>query len=241
MNPLEKPTSDHAAELRGAIAQTRLVFEGCGDAQDALEYLEQVLKAGQRGEIPAHACEPAASQAICNLAIKVDTTGLERATALANQFNEMLQGWAPALAKLNDSIATTMSAAAEKAAAAMASKAAQLVIQAEKAAAGAAARAALDPVAVLSREVFSLSDQLQQPADLVAQLLVLAELRGLGAEHAPTGPKRGVTEYHFYFDSVRVDHSESIRSTRDAKAAAICAANAVQAGIMAFDNANPQP
>lgn len=175
-------TIDHTAELRGAIAQTRLVFEGHRDAQDALEYLEQVLKAGQRAEVPAHACTPAASQAICNLAIKVDTIDLERATALANRFNEMLQGWAPALAKLKDSITTTMSAAAEQAAAAMAAQSAQLVIQAEKAAAGAAARATVDPVAVLSRELFSLADKLQQPADLVVQLLVLAELRGMRAE-----------------------------------------------------------
>ena len=57
----ETPTIDHAAELRGAIAQTRLVFEGHRDAQDALEYLEQVLKAGQRAEAPAHACAPTPS------------------------------------------------------------------------------------------------------------------------------------------------------------------------------------
>ena len=180
----DTPPTDHAAELRGAIAQTRLVFEGHRDAQDALEYLEQVLKAGQRAEVPAHPCAPAASQAICNLAIKIDTSYLDRATALANQFNEMLQGWAPAMAKLKDSIATTMSAAAEKAAAAIAAESAQLVIQAEKAAAGAAARATVDPLAVLSREVFSLSNKLQQPADLVVQLLVLAELRGMRAEQA---------------------------------------------------------
>ena len=182
----DTPPIDHAAELRGAIAQTRLVFEGHRDAQDALEYLEQVLKAGQRAEVPAHACEPAASQAICNLAIKIDTSDLERATALANQFNEMLQGWAPALAKLNDSIATTMSAAA-----AMAAESAQLVIQAEKAAASVAARATVDPVAVLSREVFSLSNKLQQPADLVVQMLVLAELRGMRAEQASDRFARG--------------------------------------------------
>ena len=124
-------TIDHAAELRGAIAQTRLVFEGHRVAQDALEYLEQVLKAGQRAEVPTHACAPEA-----------------------------------------------------RAAAAMAAESAQLVIQAEKAAAGAAARATVEPVAVLSRELFSLADKLQQPADLVVQLLVLAELRGMRAEQA---------------------------------------------------------
>lgn len=43
-------TSDHAAELRGAITQRRQAFESHRDTQDALEYLQQVLKAGQRGE-----------------------------------------------------------------------------------------------------------------------------------------------------------------------------------------------
>lgn len=167
------PSIDHAAELRGAIAQTRLVFEGHRDAQDALEYLEQVLAGGQGAEVPARACEPAASQAICNLAINVDTTDLERATALANQFNDMLQGWAPALAKLSDHITTTMSPAGEKAAASV------------------AARATIDPVVVLSREVFSLSNKLQQPADLVVQMLVLAELRVMRAEQASDRFARG--------------------------------------------------
>lgn len=134
----ETVTIDHAAELRGAIAQTRLVFEGHRDAQDALEYLEQVLKAGQRAEVPAHACAPEA-----------------------------------------------------RAAAAMAAESAQLVSQAEKAAAGAAARATVDPVAVLSCELFSLADKLQQPADLVVQLLVLAELRGMRAEQASDRFARG--------------------------------------------------
>ena len=134
----ETPIIDHAAELRGAIAQTRLVFEGHRDAQDALEYLEQVLKAGQRAEVPAHACTPEAL-----------------------------------------------------AAAAMAAESEQLVIQAEKAAAGAAARATVDPVAVLSRELFILADKLHQPADLVVQLLVLAELRGMRAEQASDRFARG--------------------------------------------------
>ncbi|WP_071076171.1 transcriptional regulator [Janthinobacterium lividum] len=182
-------TIDHAAELRGAIAQTRLVFEGHRDAQDALEYLEQVLVLDQCAEVPAPACTPedhpakaggapAASQAICNPAINIDTSDLERATALAEQFNEMLQGWAPALAKLSDRITATMAAAAEHAAEALAAESAQLAVQAEKAAASVAARARVDPVAVLSREVFSLSNKLQQPADLTVQMMLLAELRG---------------------------------------------------------------
>ena len=101
----ETPTIDHAAELRGAIAQTRLVFEGHRDAQDALEYLEQVLKAGQRAEVPAHACAPTPPR---------DNSAL----------------------------------------------------------------------AQLKRELFTTANQLHQPADLVVQLLVLAELRGLRAEQA---------------------------------------------------------
>lgn len=104
-------TIDHAAELRGAIAQTRLVFEGHRDAQDALEYLEQVLKAGQRAEVPAHACTPAPR----------DNSAL----------------------------------------------------------------------AQIKRELFTTADQLQQPADLVVQLLVLAELRGMRAEQASDCFARG--------------------------------------------------
>lgn len=96
-------TIDHAAELRGAIAQTRLVFEGHRDAQDALEYLEQVLRAGQRAEVPAHACTPTP-------------------------------------ARDNSSLAQ------------------------------------------LKHELFITANQLQQPADLVVQMLVLAELRGMRAE-----------------------------------------------------------
>ena len=107
----ETPTIDHAAELRGAIAQTRLVFEGHCDAQDALEYLEQVLKAGQRTEVPAPTCTPAPR----------DNSAL----------------------------------------------------------------------AQVKREVFTAADQLQQPADLVVQLLVLAELRGMRAEQASDRFARG--------------------------------------------------
>lgn len=107
----ETPTIDYAAELRGAIAQTRLVFEGHRDAQDALEYLEQVLKAGQRAEVPAHACAPAPR----------DNSAL----------------------------------------------------------------------AQVKREVFTAADQLQQPADLVVQLLLLTELRGMRAEQASDRFARG--------------------------------------------------
>ena len=110
----ETPTVDHAAELRGAIAQTRLVFEGHRDAQEALEYLEQVMKAGQRAEVPERACAPA---------VAYDNSAL----------------------------------------------------------------------AQLKRELFTSADQLQQPADLVVQLLVLvlAELRGMRAEQASDRFARG--------------------------------------------------
>jgi DNA-binding transcriptional regulator YdaS (Cro superfamily) len=106
------PSIDHAAELRGAIAQTRLVFEGHRDAQDALEYLEQVLKADQRAEVPAPACTPAPAR---------DNSAL----------------------------------------------------------------------AQIKRELFTTADQLQQPADLVVQLLVLAELRSMRAEQASDRFARG--------------------------------------------------
>ena len=97
-------TVDHAAELRGAIAQTRLVFEGHRDAQDALEYLEQVLAAGTaRAAVPAPACTPAPPR--------------------------------------DNSV-----------------------------------------LAQIKREVFTTADQLQQPADLTVQLMLLAELRGMRAE-----------------------------------------------------------
>ena len=105
-------TTDHAAELRGAITQTRHVFEGHPDAQDALEYLEQVLKAGQRAEVPAHACTPAPAR---------DNSALDQ----------------------------------------------------------------------FKHELFATADHLQQPADLVAQLLVLAELRGMRAEQASDRFARG--------------------------------------------------
>lgn len=44
--PLARPTIDHAAELVSAIAQTRFVFEGNQDVDQALDYLRAVLDAG---------------------------------------------------------------------------------------------------------------------------------------------------------------------------------------------------
>lgn len=123
--------ADHAAELRGAIAQTRLVFEGHRDAQDALEYLEQVVKAGQRAEVPAHACAPAPS----------DSRGIEQYV---------------------DTPACTPAPARDNSA-----------------------------LAQIKRELFTAADQLQQPADLVVQLLVLVELRGMRAEQASDRFARG--------------------------------------------------
>lgn len=68
-------------------------------------------------------------------------------------------------------------ATADQAAAALAAESAQKWADAERGAARAAARSEADSLAVLSREVFSLADKLQQPADLVVQLMALAELR----------------------------------------------------------------
>lgn len=107
----EMPTIDHASELRGAIAQTRLVFEGHRDAQDALEYLEQVLKA-----------TPAASE----------SRGVEYYV---------------------DTPASTPGSPRDNSA-----------------------------LAQIKRELFTATEQLQQPADLVVQLLMLAELRGMRAD-----------------------------------------------------------
>lgn len=121
-NFLGVPSIDHAAELRGAIAQTRLVFEGHRDAQDALEYLEQVLKAGQRAEVPAHACAPAPSDSR-GVDVLLDTPACKSAPPRDNS-----------------------------------------------------------ALAQIKRELFTAADQLQQPADLVVQLLVLAELRGMRCE-----------------------------------------------------------
>ena len=115
-------TIDHAAELRGAIAQTRLVFEGHRDAQDALEYLERVLKAGQRAEVPAHACTPAPGDSR-GVDVMLDTPACKSAPPRDNS-----------------------------------------------------------ALAQIKRELFTTADQLQQPADLVVQMLVLAELRGMRAE-----------------------------------------------------------
>ncbi|MGK5044925.1 transcriptional regulator [Janthinobacterium sp. GB4P2] len=124
-------TIDHAVELRGAIAQTRLVFEGHRDAQDALEYLEQVLKAGQRAEVPAHACTPAPSDSR-GVDVLLDTPACKSAPPRDNS-----------------------------------------------------------ALAQIKRELFTAADQLQQPADLVVQLLVLAELRSMRAEQASDRFARG--------------------------------------------------
>ncbi|ATD62517.1 MAG: hypothetical protein ACOH2S_27540 [Janthinobacterium svalbardensis] len=46
-------------------------------------------------------------------------------------------------------------------------------------------------LAQIKRELLTAADQLQQPADLVVQLLVLAELRGMRAEQASDRFSRG--------------------------------------------------
>lgn len=173
----DTPPIDHAAELRGAIAQTRLVFEGHRDAQDALEYLEQVLKAGQRAEVPAHACTPAAH----------DQTEIEPARLTVREAAKNLLKWIEskhrppqhdhfgtmALVRLN-ALATLADAVANE-----------------------ELRGVEPPprdnsaLAQIKRELFTTADQLQQPADLVVQLLVLAELRGMRAEQASDRFARG--------------------------------------------------
>ena len=107
-------TIDHAAELRGAIAQTRLVFEGSSHAEQALDYLELVLTS--------------------NIAKSIAAT----------------------LTEMKDAMPTAASVPPRDNSA----------------------------LAQIKRELFTTADQLQQPADLVVQLLVLAELRGMRAEQA---------------------------------------------------------
>ena len=161
----DTPPIDHAAELRGAIAQTRLVFEGHRDAQDALEYLEQVLKAGQRAEVPAHACTPAAH----------DQTEIEPARLTVREAAKNLLKWIEskhrppqhdhfgtmALVRLN-ALATLADAVANE-----------------------ELRGVEPPprdnsaLAQIKRELFTTADQLQQPVDLTVQLMLLAELRML--------------------------------------------------------------
>ena len=103
------PSIDHAAELRVAIAQTRLVFEGSTHADQALDYLELVLTS--------------------NIAKSIAATLTEMKDAMPKT----------ALAPPRDNSA----------------------------------------LAQIKRELFITADQLQQPADLVVQMLVLAELRGM--------------------------------------------------------------
>lgn len=102
-------TIDHAAELRGAIAQTRLVFEGSSHVEQALDYLELVLAS--------------------NIAKSIAAT----------------------LTEMKDALPTAASVPPRDNSA----------------------------LAQIKREVFTTADQLQQPADLVVQMLVLAELRGM--------------------------------------------------------------
>ncbi|MFS2007948.1 hypothetical protein ACEN9F_30510 [Duganella sp. CT11-25] len=130
-------TTDHAAQLRHAITETRIVFESEPAAGEALDYLEAVL---------------------ANIPAQPGTAGA--ALVVGGECHRGFAGNIPL--------------AADKATAAMAAESAQLVADAERSVAARGEPAAL---AELSREVFSLSSKLQQPADLAVQLLVLAELR----------------------------------------------------------------
>jgi hypothetical protein len=153
---------DHAAELRAAILQTRAVFEGQPGAADVIEYLEQVLAAAA----------PLPAQTGTAVGLPADYIDLIVTTGRADASIAK-----ESLAAAGAALVVVEKSAADQAAAAMVAESEQLVIQAEKAVAGAAARAEVDRLAVLSREVFTLADKLQQPADLVVQLMVLAELR----------------------------------------------------------------
>ena len=105
------PSIDHAAELRGAIAQTRLVFEGSSHVEQALDYLELVLAS--------------------NIAKSIAAT----------------------LTEMKDALPTAASVPPRDNSA----------------------------LAQIKRELFTAADQLQQPADLTVQLMLLAELRGMRA------------------------------------------------------------
>lgn len=120
----------HAAELRGAIAQTRIVFESEPAASDVLNYLQAVMDAAPAG----------------------------------------------ALAQTSE---------ADQAAAMMRAESAQMVADAERSVDARKIASPPAPLVALSKEVFTLSNKLMQPADLTAQLLVLAELRGLRADLSP--------------------------------------------------------
>lgn len=144
---------------------------------------EQAAGAAQQAASSTASDQAAADTAtiIAKLALDIDTSAITVALAMIEQLSQAVAGLSELdglCASITDSLSATTSCA-DQAAAAMAAESAQLVADAEKAAAAAAARAAVDPLAVLSREVFSLAEKFQQPADLVVQLMVLAELRAL--------------------------------------------------------------
>lgn len=156
--------------IDAALAEARQVFAGSQPALDALAYVDGVLAAS-----PAPATT-LTSTAICDLKLKVDTGELDAALALAEKLKEVMAVCAPSFAAANAHIATTISTAGEKAAAAMRAESAQLVADAERTT-GQAGSTHIDPLGDLSREVRLLSDWLHLRHELAAQLLILAELR----------------------------------------------------------------
>jgi len=94
--PPAPPTLDHAAELRAALTQTQLVFEGDRGAEQALDYLRVVLNADpataawlQGGQLPDQEQAPASTDAgaepatpiVTKLSIDIDTSAIDAAMA----------------------------------------------------------------------------------------------------------------------------------------------------------------
>jgi hypothetical protein len=186
---------DHGVKLRAAIADARHVFEGQKVAEDVLHYLEQVLAAG--ASVPAQTVITPGSEnaSIANethtpLGVAPTVVGADPFRAAARQA-VMHQARAD-LAQAADAPARPTAAqqadihrhqaAIDQAAAAMAAESTEKVADAERSAARTAIETSLDPLAILSREVFGLSNKFQQPADITVQLLVLAELRGIRSD-----------------------------------------------------------
>ncbi|OEZ90701.1 transcriptional regulator [Duganella phyllosphaerae] len=190
--------ADDGAKLRAAIASARHVFEGERLAEDVLHYLEQVLAA--TAQVPAQkGIEPGAENASISKethtplgAAPTPVAGsewpawareLDKVTADVKQIAAETIN---VLGQLANILSTVGADTFDQAAAAMAAESAQKVADAERNVARAAAQVALDPLVVISREVFSLSGKLQQPAEITVQLLMLAEQRRTNRLLQPT-------------------------------------------------------
>jgi len=189
-------TSGHCAELRSAIAQTRLVFEGEPVAVDVLAYLESVLVAGAAGApVPAqtgittgahNACvaarEAVMHQARADLAQAADAPvagsewpawarDLDKVTADMKQIEVATGNLFSELANILGTVGATTF---DQAAAAMAAETAEMVAEAER---SVAARASTPIVSRLVVEV--------DTAQLDAALAKAEQLKVLLAGLAP--------------------------------------------------------